>query len=284
MFAPKLSSRARLVAVTALGALICSACGSDPKEPVAEDVYIEVHVTGGIAGADYTYAVDGAAHEARGISCVNLCDFDPGDVLAHLSPAEVRHYSQMLLDGGIIEFDGEDFGNPCCDQFYYTVVFAYGDREATVKGATTTLPAGLAYAVMELDQLVHGIARIIVDFESRPEDWPQDPLWLPGYWLDDDILSLEVEHGGGCAEHEYYLVAWGGWMESFPVQVNVLLAHEDHDDPCDAIIRRTLRFDLTPLKDEYWPVYGSAGPGRNSIILRLTVPDGQGPRYIEYTF
>jgi hypothetical protein len=284
MFAPKLNFRARTVAAAVLGTLICTACGSDPKEPVAENVYIEVRVTGGIAGADYTYAVDGAAYEARGVSCVNLCDFEPGDVLAHLSPDQVRHFSQMLLDGGIIDFDGEDFGNPCCDQFFYTVLFAFGDREATVKGATTTLPAGLAHAVLELDQLVHGIARIIVDFESRPEDWPQDPLGLRGFWLDGHILSLDVEHGGGCAEHEYYLVAWGGWMESFPVQVNVLLAHEDHDDPCDAIIRRTLRFDLTPLRDTYWRSYGHGGPIANVIILRLTVPDGQGSRYIEYTF
>lgn len=284
MYASKLDSRVRLLAVAALGLLTGSACGSDPKEPVTEDVYVEVHVTGGFAAADFTYAIDGAAYEARGVSCVNLCDFSPGDVLAHLSADQVRRYSQMLLDGGIIEFDGEDFGNPCCDQFYYTIVFAYGDREASVKGATTTLPAGLAHAVMELDKLVHGTVPIIVDFDSRPDDWPQDPLALRGYWLDGHILSLDVEHGGGCAHHEYDLVAWGGWMESFPVQVNVLLAHEDHDDPCDAIIRRTLQFDLTPLREAYWRSYGGGSPLANVIILRLTVPDGQGPRLIEYTF
>lgn len=284
MHARKLYFCARFLSLAVAGLVIGSACGSNPKEPVAEDVYIEVHVTGGIAAADFTYAVDGTVYELRGISCSNACPFSAGDVLAHLSPTQVRYYSDLMLDGGIIEHDGKDFGHPCCDQFYYTLSFRYGDREASVRGATTTLPAGLAYAAAELDRLVYGVSRIIVDFDSRPEEWPQDPLWLIDHRLDVSTLALEVEHGGGCARHEYELVAWGGWMESFPVQVNVLLAHEDNDDPCDGILRRTLLFDLTPLREAYFPVYRDGGPGVNTIILRLTVPDGQGPRLIEYTF
>ena len=280
----RLHSLARFLGLAAAGLVIGSACGSDPKEPVVEDVYIEVHVTGGIAGADFTYAVDGAAYEVRGISCMNACDFSAGDVLAHLSPTRVRYYSDLMLSGGIIEHDGKDFGHPCCDQFYYTLTFRYGDREAIVRGATTTLPAGLAHAAAELDRLVYGIVPIIVDFDTRPEAWPQDPLGLMEYELDGSILALAVEHGGGCAHHEYDLVAWGGWMESFPVQVNVLLAHEDNDDPCDGLVRRRLLFDLLPLREAYFPLYRDGGPGANTIILRLTVPDGHAPRLIEYTF
>jgi hypothetical protein len=188
------------------------------------------------------------------------------------------------LAGGIIEHDGKDFGHPCCDQFYYELSFRYGDREASVRGAPTTLPHGLAHAAAELDRLVYGIVPIIVDFDTRPEAWPQDPLGLMDYSVDGSILALEVEHGGGCAHHEYDLVAWGGWMESFPVQVNVLLAHEDNDDPCDGLLRRRLLFDLTPLREAYFPVFGGGGPVPPTIILRLTVPDGQEPRLIEYTF
>lgn len=279
----KCRSFAGLLTLVAAG-LIISACGPDPKEPVAEDVFIQVHVTGGIAGADYTFAIDGATYELRGISCSNLCDFQAGQVLAQLSPDQVRYYSDLMLGGGIIEHDGEDFGNPCCDQIYYELAFRYGDREATVRGAATTLPPGLAFAAAELERLVHGITPIIVDFDTQPEAWPQDPLGLVGYSLEGSTLSLEVEHGGGCAHHEYHLVAWGGWMESFPVQVNVLLAHEDNDDPCDALLRRTLYFDLTPLRDAYFPVYGGGGPAPDTIIMRLVVPDGQGPRLIPYTF
>ncbi len=284
MHVQRLYCLARPVSLAVAGLLLGAGCGSNPKEPVAEDVYIEVHVTGGIASADFTYAVDGAAYEVRGISCRNACDFDTGDVLAHLSPTRVRYYSQLMLDGGIIEHDGKDFGNPCCDQFYYTLSFRYGDREATVRGAGTTLPAALAYAVTELDRLVFGIVPIIVDFDTRPEAWPQDPLGLMEYSLDGSILALAVVHGGGCAHHQYDLVAWGGWMESFPVQVNVLLAHEDNDDPCDGVLTPRLLFDLLPLREAYFPLYRDGGPGANTIILRLTVPDGQGSRLIEYTF
>jgi len=268
----------------AVAGLIFVACGSDPQEPVVEDVYIEVHVTGGIAGADYTYAVDGAAYELRGISCLSACDFEAGEVLANLSPSQVRYYSDLMLSGGIIEHDGEDFGHPCCDQFYYELAFRYGDREARVKGATTTLPSGLAHAVAELGRIFDSSHSIIVDFDTRPEAWPQDPLRLLSYSVEGSTLTLEVEHGGGCADHAYYLVAWGGWLESFPVQVNVLLAHEDNNDPCDALLRRELLFDLRPLRDAYLPVYGGGGPAPTTIIMRLVVPDGEGPRLIDYTF
>ena len=284
MHARRFNSFAGFLSLAAAGLVIGSACGPDPKEPVAENVYIEVHVVGGIAAADFTYAIDGAEYEARGISCLNACDFDAGQVLARLSPTQVRYYSDLLLDGGILEHDGKDFGHPCCDQFYYTLVLRFGDREASVSGASTTLPAGLAHAAAELDRLVYGPVPIIVDFDTQPEVWPQDPLGLIGYSVDGSILALEIEHGGGCADHEYHLVAWGGWMESFPVQVNVLLAHEDNEDPCDGILRRRLLFDLTPLRDAYFPPYRDGGPGATTIILRLTVPDGQGPRLIEYTF
>lgn len=276
---------ARSLGLAASGLLVVAmACGSDPKGPVAEDVYIEVHVTGGIAAVDFTYAIDGAAYELRGISCSNGCDFQAGQVLAQLSPSQVRYYSDLMLNGGILEHDGEDFGEPCCDQFYYQLVLRYDDREASVKGTASTLPPGLAYAATELYRLLYATVPIIVDFDTRPEAWPQDPLGLIAYSLEGSTLTLEVEHGGGCAQHEYYLVAWGGWMESFPVQVNVLLAHEDNDDPCDGLLRRTLMFDLTPLRDAYYPVFGGGGPAPSTVILRLAVPDGQGPRLIEYTF
>lgn len=280
----KLSTSARSLGLATAGLVIAMACGSDPSEPVVEDVYIQVHVTGGIAGVDFTYAVDGAEYELLGISCVNACDFQAGEVLAQLSPSQVRYYSDLILNGGIIEHDGKDFGHPCCDQFYFELVFRFGDSEASVKGATSTLPPGLAYAASELYRLLYAVAPIIVDFDTRPEAWPRDPLGLIGHSLEGSTLTLEIEHGGGCARHEYYLVAWGGWLESFPVQVNVLLAHEDNDDPCDGLLRRRLLFDLTPLRDAYFPVFGGGGPAPDTIVMRLVVPDGQGPRLIEYTF
>jgi hypothetical protein len=37
-------------------------------------------------------------------------------------------------------------------------------------------------------------------------------------------------------------------MESDPVQVNVLLSHDDNDDPCDMWINQNLGFNLITIK------------------------------------
>ena len=37
-------------------------------------------------------------------------------------------------------------------------------------------------------------------------------------------------------------------MESYPVQVNILLSHKDNDGPCDMWVTETLIFNILPLK------------------------------------
>jgi hypothetical protein len=84
--------------------------------------------------------------------------------------------------------------------------------------------------------------------------------------LKGDSLVLAVSFGGGCREHTFLLLADAMWMESYPVQTGVRLAHESNNDPCDAMLSRTLKFDLIPLKVAYTKSYGPA-PG----IIRIHV-------------
>jgi hypothetical protein len=72
-------------AVGIAAAAVMLGCGPDPVGPQAEDIYIEVHVTGGFAAVDYIYAVVGSSSDVRGIACERACDFEPGDVLADLA-------------------------------------------------------------------------------------------------------------------------------------------------------------------------------------------------------
>jgi len=278
-------SRVVLTCLAAVGLLAWIGCDSDdPVAPQANRIYVEIHVSGGIASVDYTYAVDGEELEARGISCTSGCAFDPGEVLAQLTPAQVLYLADLLIDAGIHGYDGRDFGDECCDQFHYAIGYRDGRRESSVAGSAGALPEELAGAVAQLDLLVRGISPIIIDWTSQPADWPSDQLLFRAHLLEGSTLSLDVEYGGGCAAHELDLVAWGGWLESFPVQVNVLLAHEAHDDPCDALIYRTLQFNLTPLREDYEASYGVGEPGETTIVLRLSVPDGGEVRAVEYSF
>ncbi|KPK62044.1 MAG: hypothetical protein AMS21_08305 [Gemmatimonas sp. SG8_38_2] len=272
------------IAVGIAATAVMLGCESDPVGPQAEDIYIEVRVTGGFAAVDYTFAVVGRSSEVVAIACEQVCDFEPGDLLADPTPAQVLYFAELLTDAGIHTHAGTDFGDQCCDQFHYTVEYREGDRGSIVSGATGSLPGDLSRAIGELHQLLSGTLPVIIDWPSRPDNWPHDPLMLRDFALEGPILELEVEYGGGCESHDHDLVAWGGWMESFPVQVNVLLSHEDRDDPCDALIHRTLRFDLTRLREDYVASYRDGGPGPTTIVLRLSVPDGAEARRIDYTF
>lgn len=119
--------------------------------------------------------------------------------------------------------------------------------------------------------------RIIIDFGDPSYDWPKDPWTLQEAQIDDALLRLTVAYSGGCNAHEFWLVAVDGW-EVLPdagptplVAVPILLAHEDHDDPCDAIVSLTLEFDLDPLRTAYHQQFGF-GPG--TVLLRI--PERQG--------
>ncbi|MGA1865679.1 MAG: thrombospondin type 3 repeat-containing protein, partial [bacterium] len=108
---------------------------------------------------------------------------------------------------------------------------------------------------------------IILANGSDPEDWDLDHCNIEHINIACDRLQIKVSYGGGCREHEFKLAAWSYFLESYPVQANILLSHNANDDPCDAVISETLYFDLSPLKDEYRKMY--PGDPHGSIILRL---------------
>jgi hypothetical protein len=92
--------------------------------------------------------------------------------------------------------------------------------------------------------------------------------------VEGDTLSLDVQYGGGCAEHRFALLVDPAFMESQPVQVVARLAHDAGGDMCRALLTRTLRFDLTRLRQRYVAAYGGGG----------TVLIGLSGQQIRYTF
>ena len=108
--------------------------------------------------------------------------------------------------------------------------------------------------------------QIIITDDPRDPRWPSDPVTINSAALTGDSLVLSVSFGGGCREHSFLLLGGGLWAESYPVQTGVRLAHESNNDPCDAMLSRTLKFDLVPLKVAYGKSYGT-GPG----IMRINI-------------
>jgi hypothetical protein len=81
--------------------------------------------------------------------------------------------------------------------------------------------------------------------------WPRDAYQFEDVSIDGDLLSIDLTHGGGCADHDFALIVGPEMAESDPVQMRGSLAHNAHGDPCRALISRTLVLDLSPLA-EIW--------------------------------
>lgn len=73
--------------------------------------------------------------------------------------------------------------------------------------------------------------------------------------IDGDTLSVTVSYGGGCRQHDFTLVPGSAFMESDPVQLNLTVAHDAHEDPCRAYPTEDYIFDLTPVKTLYQEAY-----------------------------
>lgn len=101
--------------------------------------------------------------------------------------------------------------------------------------------------------------------DFAPEDWPSGTYTVTKAEIEGDVLHLRVTYGG-CGDHDFELVAWNYFMESHPVQVHALLAHER--EACEALFEKDLEFDLTPLKRAYQDSYGMSG----TIILSVRDP------------
>ena len=105
-------------------------------------------------------------------------------------------------------------------------------------------------------------------------DRQSDPFALNSAEISGDILTVSVSFSGGCRNHVFVLTAARFFLESSPVQLPMVLTHEDHDDPCEAYPTENRRFDLTPIKERYRTAYGQDS-GMVRLLLRPAPNTGQ---------
>lgn len=84
-------------------------------------------------------------------------------------------------------------------------------------------------------------------------------------FITGDSLMIEIQYGGGCGPVSSELYTDGLYMESNPVQLNVLLAFTD-EDPCEMIVKKQFCFDLSNLATHYNDSYQTSG---GTIILHI---------------
>ena len=268
-----------------LATTVLLACTGITGPPLSSGVQIEVQVSGGIAGVVYSFEVSGRDRVVRGLTCENGCDFQAGEVLLPLSVTQIQDLAEDMEATGILGLDGTDFGAPCCDDFEFVVTYDNGSDAATIRGSSQALPPDLQAAVQVLLGMANGTVPVVVDLQGSLTNLPRDGVSLGPVTISGDVLEAELSFGGGCASHEIDLVAFNGWLESFPIQVSLFFSHEDNDDPCDAFLTQMRTFDLRRLANEYNRTYSVAGPGLTTLILRIEdVNEPGGFRAVNYVF
>lgn len=110
-----------------------------------------------------------------------------------------------------------------------------------------------------------------------------DPAAVVKSDITRNILELTMRYGGGCEVHDFELYWDGLFMESYPVQVNLQLSHNSHNDVCRALITDSIYFDLTLLKTAYSSGYQTA---EGEIIIHIYEPDRTNTKRhtVRYTF
>jgi hypothetical protein len=112
-------------------------------------------------------------------------------------------------------------------------------------------------AILFIFTLISGCINDSIDIfidDIGYQNAPRDSFVFNSVKLIQNFFLLNVSYGGGCEEHIFLLISTS-FMESNPVQVNVILSHEDNDDPCDAWITEEFVFNLLPLKKAYQEKY-----------------------------
>ena len=101
---------------------------------------------------------------------------------------------------------------------------------------------------------------------AAPEAWGTDEYVINAATVETDTLHVNVSYTGGCETHVFTLVAEPMFLESFPVQLRVSLAHNANGDTCEASITEDHVFDLTPIKTMYQKGYRT---DEGTIVLGL---------------
>lgn len=120
------------------------------------------------------------------------------------------------------------------------------------------------------DEIVYTGTVFIGDAGDR---FGSDAYTLNSATITDGMLDVSASFSGGCKEHQLTLVVSDTFLESFPVQLHVSLAHNANGDACEAWLTNNYRFDLTPIKTMYQEAYRQEA---GTIVLQLKdAPDGE---------
>jgi hypothetical protein len=103
--------------------------------------------------------------------------------------------------------------------------------------------------------------------EQSIENLKKD-LFLPKYLdIKNNIIIIRGTYTGGCHDdHLFELAIDGIFIDKALNKVDMILSHDSKGDDCKKIVRKSLAFDLQPLRNKYQKIHGKK---INSLVLDL---------------
>ena len=145
------------------------------------------------------------------------------------------------------------------------------NRHPAKSSVILTIKNGEKKFLKQIHPPMKGHVVINDDGTDTADRWGTDAYELDAATIINDRLTITASYSGGCETHQFTLVASAGFLESYPVQLSVSIAHNANGDLCEGWVTEEYDFDLTPIKMMYQDAYGEDA---GTTILRLeNAPD-----------
>ena len=139
-------------------------------------------------------------------------------------------------------------------------------------GLSSILVVGLVVAnqlnILSLADDYRIIQPVVID-KSAYDTASRDAFEFLRVELDGDLLTIEVSFSGSQKRHDFELIGAGEFMESSPIQTQLVLSHDSNGDLGEALITEELIFDLKPLVEAFFSVYSFFSPDNISLKMNL---------------
>jgi hypothetical protein len=116
------------------------------------------------------------------------------------------------------------------------VIIAGFDLACHRQPVTTTDPTTISH-----------VPKLIIDINAKAKGTGAS-YGINSMTILGNILTLEVEYSGGCAEHTFELYFDNTFFETTPIQAALILKHNNKGDTCRELITKELHFDISALK------------------------------------
>lgn len=110
---------------------------------------------------------------------------------------------------------------------------------------------------------------------KSPVGIPSDPFAIKNLTIEGNSLFVDVQYGGGCEQHDFELLWGGSFKESGVAQADLYLVHDSNGDSCEALISKSVVFDLSNVDQKYISYHEESRQRLDDIILNVLDPEGK---------